>query len=200
MTHFDFLTFPDTCHPDKQPFCYSSREDQDPLTSRVLIPTSSPLSLCPFFSCAAISIGVRHASTPWLISLSSLSSFFLCGSSNPLSLVFYFLIPPFFASSIAFLHVLIPTRFFVFVNVDVFPLGHISITSFSGDFCPLYHIFNMWFFPPTLHVICLDWTSPLQLLASPSHRSLNGLSPTTISPCSHSHSHSFPPSPLSLSR
>lgn len=41
-------------------------------------------------------------------------------------------------------------------------------------------------------VLCFDWTPP----SHPSHPSLNGLSPTTISPCSHS---SFP-SPLSLSR
>lgn len=206
MTHLTswlFLT------PDKYPLLLIPR-GSGPFDLKNFNSPSSPLSLCPF-SCAAISIGVRHASTLWLIwlSLSSLSvSFFLCGSSNPLSLVFYFLNLPYFASAIAFTctH---PNLFFVYVNVDLFHFR--TIQSHPGNFphCPLYpicislflllpthsHLFNMWFFP--LHVTLSALIGHLLYNSShPSHRSLNGLSPTTISPCSHS---SFP-SPLSLSR
>ena len=62
------------------------------------------------FSCAAISIGVRHASTLWLIWLSLsplfhsfiLSFFLSVWFFQPFITCLYFLTPPYFASDIAF--------------------------------------------------------------------------------------------------
>lgn len=111
------------------------------------------------------------------------------------------------------LHVLIPTCSFYFSNVDVFHFHTIQSHPFSGAFFPLLlalfsSLSSLFLLPPTLshsstcdcfpstcHIICLDWTSPLQL-SHPSSFIEWPLSLRPSSPCSHS---SFP-SPLSLSR
>lgn len=172
----DFLTFPDT--PTNTPCC-SSQEDQETLTSRILIPLHPLFPCVPFPVLPFLLVYVMHQLRDSFGSLSPLSVLSLCVALPiPRHLAFIFLILPYFASAIAFTcaH---SNRFFVFVNIDVFHFD--QITSFSGDFppCPLpicislfflpptlSHLFNMWFLSSTCHVICLDWTSPLQLLTS----------------------------------
>lgn len=185
--------------PDKHPLLLIPRGSEH-FDLKSFNSPSSPLSLCPF-SYAAISIGVRHASTSWLIWLSlsfsslCLSLSFLCGSSNPLSLVLYFLILTYFASAITFTctH---SNGFFVFVNVDVLRFhtiqSHPSLANFlhvlflpsvsrSSYFLPHSHTSSTCDFVFFLHLSALIGHL-LYNSSHPTHRSLNGLSPTTISP------------------
>lgn len=196
--------------PDKHPLLLIPR-GSGPFDLKNSNSPSSPLSLCPF-SCAAISIGVRHASTSWLIWL-SLSS--LC-----LSLSFCVVLPiPYHLSFIfkslltlllpLLLHVLIPTGS-LYLSMLMFAtstqFNHVLLwwfSSLSSSHLYLTFLTSSHTLTPPQHVIF-----PLHVTLSAlighllynsshsSHRSLNGLSPTTISPRSHS---SFP-SPLSLSR
>lgn len=160
------------------------------------------LFLCyHFYWCASRINLVTH----WALSLLSLClSFFMCGSSNPLPRVCYFPNAP----SLCFDHCFYMYALHLVISVFRCWCFSLQIMSFSGDFSllssfhpyltaiPFSHTFTPLqrvFFPFT----CLPWLDiSCCNSAHPSHLSLNGLSPTTISPCSHS---SFP-SLLSLSR
>lgn len=84
-----------------------------------------------------------------------------------------------------------------YVSMLPFCLSNRILSFFlSSGFCSIVS----FFFPPPRFLILFsqhDLIGHILIITHhPSHRSLNGISPTTISPCSHS---SFP-SPLSLSR
>lgn len=206
MTHFNF-TFPDT---RQTPPCYSSPRGSGPFELKNFNSPSSPLSLCPFFPVLPfLLMYVMHQlcdSFGSLFLLSFILSFFLCGSSNPLSLVFFFLTPPYFATDIAFtrfhsnsLLCIRPMLMFLHNHILLWwffpPLSHLYLTilTSSHTLTPLQHVI---FFPPHVTLSALIGHLLYDSSLPPSHRSLNGLSPTTTSPRSHS---SFP-SPLSLSR
>lgn len=176
---FDLLTFPDICHPTNTP-CYSFREDQDALTSRVLIPLHPLFPCVPFPVLPFLLVYVMHQLRDSFGSLSfsslCLSLSFLCGSSNPSSLVLYFLILTYFASAITFTctH---SNGFFVFVNVDVLRFHTIQSHPSLANVLFLPSVSRSSYFLPHSHTsstcdfvfstfICLDWTSPLQLLTS----------------------------------
>lgn len=80
------------------------------------------------------------------------------------------------------------------LNVDISPLQITNVlSSFSSHFCLIVPAFLLRFL---ILFSQHDLIGHILIIHHPFHRSLNGISPTTISPCSHS---SFP-SPLSLSR
>lgn len=173
----DFLTFPDARHVTNTP-CYSSREDQDPLTWGVFIPSIPSFSVPPSPPCCHVY---------WCTSHIDFVTLFLCLSLFPHRSVFYFLIPLYFASAITiFVH------HFVLWNPFFWSLPTITWPPFAL-ICS--HTSSIDTF--SVHVMLyLAWIGHFLHHSHPSHRSLNGLSSTTISPCSHS---SFP-FPLFLSR
>lgn len=168
----------------------SSQEDQD---LQSFNPPSSPLFPRPF-TLAAIWC-TSHIDAVTHLPLSPLLLSFCVVLPIPYRL-------PFISNSCFYAFML--THSLCFCQWGCFQ--HISIMSVSCDSppCPLsptsFTLFSLSpvislqhvIFPSSYHFICLDWTSPYNS-SHPSHHSLNGLSPTTISPRS-----SFPS--LSLSR
>lgn len=155
--------------PNKH-LCFSSQEDQDPLTSRILILPSSLLSLC-LLSCTAIFIGVASC-------INSVTHLALSPLSVSLPVWFFQPLITCLLFSTSSLCCLYTFSFQPFLSI--FQCWN-TITSFSDNSCPLLfifaslfllpltlsHLLNMWFsFPLYIHVMCLDWTSPLPLLTS----------------------------------
>ena len=203
-THWQRITHLTSLHPTNTP-CYSSQADQDPLTSS-FNPPSSLLFLCPL-SCAAIfywCTSCINFVTHLALSLLSLSvSFFLSFCLSVFLSVWFFqsLITCLLFSTSSFLcfrHGFYVSSFQPVLSI--FPmlmfststqLNHaLFLVTFFPPPCPLpIFIFTILTYSHTpQHVIVSPPHVTLSALiehllynsSHPSHRSLNGLSPTTI--------------------
>lgn len=159
----------------------ATQEDQDPLPSRILIPLHSFFPCLPSLVMPSLLVYIMHqrcnSFDPFLsFSCLSLSFCVVCQTPSPV------LYKPLLLSSYSgfymcsFQYVCCPHNSTASIS-DAFsvPLLYLSISS------------TTWIF--SLHILLSHYLPWLDNSSHPFHLALNGLSPTTISSCSHS---SFP--------